>query len=118
MGTCISSLLQNVGTSHTYPNVIKGGFAGDVIQKQQRFGDRSNKEGKLIYSPDSAHLCNSNFSVRLTVCISVICMCHTSEPFLSCRVPNLKQKKENKLHMVPWPGSTWLALIFSYNTGA
>lgn len=54
----------------------------------------------------------------LTMCVSVICMCHTSEPFLSCGVPYLKQKRKKKLHMVPWPGSTWLSLILRYNIGA
>ncbi len=75
-------------------------------------------------------ICDSNFRrqkqswewmmvyVWFTVSISVIRMCHTSEPFLSCRVPNLKQKRQQELYIVTWPDSTWPALNFCYNTGA
>ena len=39
----ISITFQAIAISQTYRDVIKRGFAGDVIQEEQSFGKRRNK---------------------------------------------------------------------------
>lgn len=119
-------LPQGSDESQTYPDVVKGGFAGDVIKEKQRWGDKHTPEN--CDKTAAAHFYNTTLKItqrsvtscaRLTVRVSIIGMCHTSKPLLPCRVPNLwwEWEENEKMHIVTRPGSTWLALISSDNTG-
>lgn len=117
------ALLQAVDTSQTYPNVVEGGFAGDVIEEKQSCKERNTNKKRGLLTSAAAHLETATLegkkinqspsqsvvaSARLTVCVSIIRVCHTSKPFLSCRVPNLWQtKKKGKRRRCTW----WLGLV-------
>lgn len=86
---------KDLGEGRTYPDVVKRGLVGDVIQQEQSWRGTDIEES-------SGHLqrcCGMGRGQRirgLTLSISVISMGHTAEALLSCSVPDLGRERGEK----------------------